>query len=256
MNIAVVSPGCMGVGVTSLAILLGIDLVNRGNPVVVTSLRDGRNDLREYVGSIPNDLGDMENGMREMLRAKAAGEFAASDIRSYCVDQGVDILLRSEGMKPNEVDEIIQFISGSSLNGRGYICVVDVDVDDMRRPEVEMEITAADVVVVVLTQNISHVKKFRDNRANMAKAFANKKVVVVINKYDKFAGTVKDVWNTAGVKYGDGWIEIRYNKCVPLMTTKCFIAQAAEAMKAANDADIATLKADIGRVGGLVEKRR
>lgn len=256
MNIAVISPGNRGTGVTSLAILLGIDLANRGNPVVVTSLNASKSDMRDYVGALPKDLGDVENGMRELLRAKSTGEFDAGDIRSYCVDLGVDILLRPDGMKPSEANEVIQYISGANLNGRNYICIVDVDVENMRSPEVEFEVTSADVVVVVLTQNISHIKRFRENRANMAKAFAGKKVIVVINKFDKFAGTVKDVWNKAGVKYGDGWFEVRYNSCVPLMTAKSFIQQAASAMKVANDKDIATLKADIERVGGLVEKRR
>ena len=256
MNIAVISPGNRGTGVTSLAILLGIDLTNRGNSVVVTSLAPGRSALREYVGDIPNDLGDIENGMRDLLRVKEAGTLEASDVGSYCIDLGVDIMLRSEGLTDKEVAEAIEFISSSTLNGRGMITIVDVDVEDMMKPSVEMEIKAADVVVVVLTQNVTHIKEFSRNRNNMAKAFAKKKVLVAVNKYDKFAGTLKDVWNKAGIKYGDGWFEIRYNSCVPLMTAKCFISQAAEAMKKANDLDIIELKADIARLGAASEKRR
>lgn len=257
MNIAVISPGNRGTGVTSLAVLLGIDLKNRGNSVVVTSLASGnRNVLRDYVGEIPKDLGDVENGMRDLLRVKEAGTLQPEDISSYCVDLGVDILLRPDMLKDKEVHEAIEFISSSTLNGKGYFCVVDVDVDDMMRPEVEMEITSADVIVLVLTQNINHLKRFRENRNNMAKAFNKKRVIVVVNKYDKFAGTMKDVWNNVGVKYGDGWFEVRYNPCVQLMTAKCFISQAAEAMKAASDQDIATLKADVARIGAMAEKRK
>ena len=266
MNIAVISPDNRGMGVTSLAILLGIDLRNRGNSVVVTSLASGETDLKQFVGTIPPDLGDIENGMGDLIRVKNTGTLSPSDIKSYCIDVGVDIMMRSDRLNHKEVQEAIDFISEANIDGRGVICVVDVDIHDMNNIAVQNEIKKANVIIVVLDQSIAHLEKFKKNRANYSKNFRTDDregnpskpipVIVAVNRYEKFAGTFKDIWSAAGIKNGDNWFEVRYNKCVPLMTAKCFIQQLADAMQKAGDADVATLKSDIARIGMATEKHR
>ena len=254
MNIAIISPDTRGMGVTSLSLLLAMAMKNRNMNAVVTSIADKRSGLRDYVGEI-NEEAENTAGMKEIHRLSTAGSMTGDDVLSYCLGRGVDILLRTEGMAHKDVADTIDFVSKGIVAGKKTHVIVDVDMTDMMdRESVGAEIKAADVVVVVLSQNVSALRRFKENRANMAKAFAKKKVFVVVNKYDKFAGTLKNIWSNAGMKYGDGWFEVRYNKCVPLMTSKCYVEQVFNAMKDASDPDIACLKADIDKIALAIAK--
>lgn len=254
MNIAVISPDNRGTGVTSIAMLLAMSMKNRSLNSVVTSIADGRNGLREYIGELTEEA-ESASGMKEIHRLITAGSISGEDAISYCINRGIDILPRAEGMSAKSVAETIAFVSGAVVNGKKMHTIVDVDIADMMdKDSVGAEVKAADVIVLVLTQNIMHLKQFKENRANMAKAFAKKKVFVVVNKYDKFAGTLKDIWGKAGMKYGDGWYEVRYNKCVALMTAKCFVEQVTTAMGDASDSDIMALKSDIDRIALAILK--
>lgn len=254
MNIAVISPDNRGTGVTSLTMVLGAALKNKGMSVVVTSISDGHKGLRKYIGSIKKDA-ESVTGMKDMLGMVQAGTLEAKDISSYCVNRGIDILPRTDGMSGEDVAKVIDFIGKSSIEGRQIFTLVDVDIDNMASREVGLEIKNCDAVVVVETQSVAHLDNFKANRQNMAKAFQKKKVFVVVNFYDKFAGTVKDIWKQAGMSYGDGWYEVRYNKCVNLMTAKTFMEQLTEAMKDATDPDVATLKADLDKIALALMKR-
>lgn len=255
MNIAVISPDNRGCGATSIALLVGAALKNRGESCVVMSLDRRSYGLREYVGDAGN-LAEKNGGIENICRLLASGSLNASDVDSYCVDCGVDILPGGQKVHANDIGDAISFLGEANINGRSLYTIVDVDIRNMADKLVETEIKEADVIVVVLTQNCEHIRHIRENRNNMSRAFAGKRVCFVVNKYDKFAGTLKEVYTDAGFKKGDDWYEVRYNKCVVLMTAKHYIKNVVEALKDGSDPDVAELKADIERLAFSVIRRK
>lgn len=255
MNIAVISPGSNGAGVTALSILLGIAMKNKGLNAIVTSLADGANGMRDYCGKLVENV-DADNGMSELDKLLGAGIVDANSIKNYTIDRGADILLRENGLSNKEVERAINGIASASVNGQETYVIVDVDINNMSDRAVGAEIVAADTVVIVIKQSMSYFRKFNENRESMTKHFAGKKVIIVVNEFEPFVGPIKDIWSKMDLAKAKGWFSVRYNKCVPLMTAKALGKNLMKAYKEADDPDVLQLKSDIDKIAVEVAKRR
>lgn len=258
MNIVVLSPKNRGVGVTSTALALAIEIKHRGEFVQLMDVNADRPSLLEMYKSIPKHKGEVVEGMTNLTQLIRTGTVNPEDLSNCAVDLGVDTVCVTPNISLHEIMEIIGLTKNCQIEGRNFYTVIDLNTEDSSSDLFKHCLQNADVCVFVMTQDIEHIINIKNCRQLNDKALQEHGIstVYVVNRFEECATSLKDIWNTMEVKNTKNWFKVRYNKHVLQVKSKGLYSAFSKALHDSNDPDIATTKADISRIAGFALNRR
>ena len=258
MNIVVLSPKNRGMGVTTVAYALGIELKNRGEFVQVMDLNPARPSFYNMVRAVPKYQAKQIDGMVKLAQLIRTGTVIAEDMTNCAEDMGVDMIPVISEITTKETSDIISVTKTCQIGGRTLYTIIDLNTDDANSDLFKAAIKNADVCVFVLTQdkeaidNIAKVRQLNDKTLRDHGI----KTAYLVNKYESSAMSLKDIWSKLDVKDTKCWFKLRYHEVIMQVRSKGLYLQFAKALKEVADTDVATIKTDITRLATYLLARR
>ena len=255
MNIAVMAPHIHGNGCTTVSSLLAAELSTKNRHVCLTHARSKSDSIYSYFGLVKDDA---SNNPEQLVNLIKAGGIAKKSIPDYCrnIKDNLDVFsLDSEKYKQDE-DTMAQVITFLARNAPYDYIVFDVDLNCMEKKNVSAIIKEVDCVVMVLTQAIGELNRFREKKMRILKALNKKKIIVVINKFDPYYGRIKDVGDKIGVKNTKTWSVVHNNRNIAYCQNKGMTLNLTEKIMK-RDADVIELDSDIKQITkAIIEIKR
>lgn len=257
MNIVVLSPKNRGVGVTSLAYSLAIEIKHRGEFVQLMDVNPTRTSLLNMFTSVPKNKNEKTTGMSELTQLIRTGTVSPEDMASCAVDLGINAVCVTPNMTIQEVMEIVSLTQKCQVGGRNFYTVIDLNTCDSSSELFKYCLQHADVCVFVMTQDIEHILNIKNCRQLNDKALHEHGIATIyaVNRFEECALQLKDIWNMMDVKNTKNWFKVRYNKHMLQVKSKGLYTQYAKAMHDSNDPDIATIKTDVSRIASYALNR-
>lgn len=250
MNIVVLSPKNRGVGVTTIAHALAIEIKHRGEFVQLMDVNPDRPSLLNMYKSVAAHKGETIEGMTNLIQLIRTGTVTPEDMSNCTVDLGVGAVCVTPNITLQEVMEIVGLTKNCQIGGRELYTVIDLNTDDSTSDVFKYVMQHADVCIFVMTQDVEHIENIKNCRQLNDKSLRDHGIttIYVVNRYEECAKQLKDIWNTMDIKSTKNWFKVRYNKHVLQVKSKGLYVPYAKALHDSNDPDIATTKADISRI--------
>lgn len=250
MNISVMSPHTEKSGVTSVASLIGLELAIKGKSVCLTHMTHTNADLHTYFKL--KRMEDKTNNADQLVKLIKGEAIQPEKVRSYCkaVTDQLDIF---SSMDTSYIEEdhdfMLKYIAGSFPH---EIKIFDIDCS-MVQPTAKDIILASDLAVLVLNQGVSELSDFAEQRDVILRRLAGKPVMVVVNKFNPVACSIREVANMAGIKKPENWFTLAYN---PWVNYGCNSGELVDVHRKAKskDARVIDLDSDLEKIATAVMK--
>lgn len=257
MNIVVLSPKNRGIGVTSIAYMLAVELKHRGEFVQLIDMNTERTSFMNMYKSLSTSSDDDMNGITNLIQLIRTGTINAEDMENCGVDLGVTTICVTPSVMQSELQEIVTLTKNCAIEGRSLYTVIDLNIEDSSSNLFKHVVRNADVCLFVLSQDVEHVKNTADSKSLNDKSLREHGIhtAYIVNRFEECALQLKDIWKRMNVKDTKCWFKVRYNKHILQVKSKGLYVQFAKAMHESNDPDVAQVKTDIARVASYVLSR-
>ena len=210
MNIAVMSPHCHGNGNTTIAALIAAAMAKQNAKVCLTHVTDKSDSIYPYY-SITNS-GTNTTDAIQLTKLIRTGGMQKNSLSNYCknVSDNFDVFSLDSDTKIPET-EVADVVSYITQNGPYDYIVFDVDENNLDDPAVKAVIDGADCIILVLSQRITEINKFKALKSAFISSTRKVPKIVVMNKYRNVLGSLKDYAAMLGVKDTKHWHYVHDN---------------------------------------------
>lgn len=212
MNIAVISPHGRNTGNTTLAILIALDLAQKGKRVCMTNANNMSHSLYEYFNLM--DYEDKTSTPSQVVKLLKEGSVKPEEVSDYCkkISDNLELFCNNaKDFTESDMQYMIEYI-GSKLT-HDYI-IYDIDIGMNQFPYHEMTkkiIGISDMVILNINQSIKQLTEINRIKKDMLELLGNKPTIVVISRFDDSQSTIKETANWMGVKKPNNWLVMRNN---------------------------------------------
>ncbi len=259
LNISVISPHIHGNGNTTIAALLAFELASRNRHVCLTHVTSKSESMFPYFGF--EEFDDQTNNPIQLLNLIREGGLRKEEIGNYCreiTDRldlfSLDTFISRPGKETNvsekQMQDVLTFISQNFPYD--YI-VFDIDENDFKKENVKVALAYTDCLILVLTQSLTELRRFKTQKAKIQKQISNIPCLVALNKYSDIIGTVKDATHVIGIKNPKKWYPIRFSQWIPYCENRGKLKYLAEQIQN-RSADVIELDSDIKHLASGVQK--
>lgn len=254
MNVVVLSPKNRGVGVTSIAYSLAVELKHRGEFVQLMDVNHTRPSLMTMYKSIKKHTGEDLSGMTNLTQLVRTGTVSAEDMSNCTVDLGVNTICVTPNITNEEMIEIVELTKVSQIEGRNLYTIIDLNIEDSSSELFKEILKYANICIFTLTQDIEHLNNIKSCKQLNDKELKNHNIhtAYVVNRFEECVMSLKDIWKFMNAKDTKNWFKVRYNEHILQIKSKGLYEQFAQALRESNDPDIARVKADISRIASYV----
>lgn len=199
MKIAVMSPS-RDQGITTVSVLLGLTLAQtQGQSVCLTHSGMDSFSLDSYLGI--SKYNDKTKSITQIIRLLETHAISGNDIADYCtkIENNFELLnTAAPDVNGEESAKLLKFVI-PNLNHD--IVITDVKTE-LWEETTQQTLQTADVVIIVLSQNIQTVKKLEAWKASeYYAAIRGKPTMYIINKFDGYVSSFRDFTKQAGLKH-------------------------------------------------------
>ena len=199
MRIAILSPS-RDQGITTVSIILGLTFAQtQGMRVCLTICGMDNSSLEAYLGISKYD--DKTKSITQIIRLLESNSISGDDIVDYCtkIEERFEVLNTSA---PNvDRDESAKLLKFVIPNLSHDVVITDVQTE-LWEETTQETIKTADVVIIVLSQNIHTVNKLHAWReSEFYHSIRSKPTVHIINKYDGYVSAFRDFTKQTGLKH-------------------------------------------------------
>ncbi len=222
MNIAVVQPQGHGSGTTAVASLLACEIAARRKKVCLTNASNKSDTLCSIFGKDEKaEIGDA----LELINLLKYGGIQKDKIGNYSkqITESLDLFVVNreyeEGrLSEKDVSDVLLFLGNS---GAYDYVIYDVDRKNLLEPVAREVVNAADIVILVLTQDKGELNRLKEELPRFDKLVSNnKKTIVVLNKYSSILGDIKAIAGELGKKNVKNWVVLHRNDHITLCNNK------------------------------------
>ena len=258
MNISVISPHIQGNGNTTVAALLAFELASRNKSVCLTHITSKSESMFPYFGFEESD--DQTSNPLQLINLIREGGLRKEDIGNYCREVtdrldlfSLDTLISKSGKETSVNAEQMQTVLSFICKDFPYDYIVfDIDENDLEKENVKMALAHTDCLIFVLTQSLTELRRFADQKAKIMKQTANIPNLVVINKYCDIIGNINEVASVLGIKRPNKWYHIRFSQWIPYCENRGQLKYLAEQIQKRN-ANVIELDSDIKHLASGVQ---
>ena len=214
MRIAVISPHADNNGNTTLAMLIGMEFATTGKLTCITHVRPVSNAFNTYLAF--KGFADKTSTPSQIVKILREGGLTGDEARDYCKDAGGGLEAftnSSSNFNQDDMNFMYKYIAKAFPHEH-----VIFDVDDDNIEQNKAVIKLCDVVVLNITQSTKELGRFRENKDEYMELFANKPIVVVVNKYNSIKGNLNEVAKWMGIKKPNGWVVLHDNPWITWAT--------------------------------------
>lgn len=207
MRIAVLSPHTEKNGNTTLAMLLGYEFSSTEKRTCLGHLNTISPSFQRYFNL--NKFDDKTSTPSQIVNILKEGDMDNRDIPDYCIQitDSFDIFTNTTS---NFDQEDMKFMYKYMANYFPYENVIfDVDTNNLEDTKGIVEL--CDVVVLNLTQSITEIDCFIENKDKLMEILNLKPMVVVVNKYNSVKAKLTEMAKWFGLKKPNGWLTLHDN---------------------------------------------
>lgn len=207
MRIAVISPHISNNGNTTLAMLIGLELASQEKLTCLTHVYPTSKSFQKYLAF--RGFADKTSTPSQIVKILKEGELRGDEVRNYCrtiVDSLEAFTNESSNFTQDDMNFMYKYIAKLFPHEN---VIFDADDDDLEQCKAVIKL--CDVVVLNITQSIKELDNFREKREEYLGILQGKPTVVVINKYNSTAGSIKEVAKWMGVKKPSNWVVLHEN---------------------------------------------
>lgn len=212
MNIAVISPHYRHTGTTTVASLLGMELASRGGNTCLTHSLPKSDALYKYLGI--TSVEDKTVNPARLVRMIKEGALKPEEVSDYCKSINNKLELFSANSETFTQEDMILALECITQSFPHDYIIYDIDNEAIDSPANRLILKNTDVAIIVITQSIIELEKFKEQRDKILNSLGKIPQLVVINKYCDVLGSVKETAAMMGVKAPNNWSVIRYNPWV------------------------------------------
>jgi len=199
MKIAVMSPS-RDQGITTVSILLGQALAQtQGLTVCLTHSGLQNNALESYLGQ--KNIVDKTKSISQLIKLLESNSIGGNDVGEFCTQivHNFDFLNTVETNINDEVSaRLLKFIIP---NVKHDVVITDI-VTELWENTTQQVIQLADIVIIVLSQNLLTVEKFNAwKESEYYNLLKGKPIMYVINKYDGYISAFRDYTKKSSLKH-------------------------------------------------------
>lgn len=210
MNIAVMSPHCHGNGNTTVAALISATLAKQNTKVCLTHVACKSEAIYPYY-NISNNGANTADAI-QLTKLIRTGGMQKNSLSNYCksISDNYDVFSLDSPVDIPET-EIADVITYVAQNAPYDYVVFDVDENSLDKPNVQAVIDNADCIILVLSQMITEMNRFKGMKATFISRTSKIPKIVVVNKYRSILGTIKEFASKFGIKDIRHWHYIHHN---------------------------------------------
>lgn len=208
MNIAVMSPHCYGNGTTTVAALIAATMAKQNTKVCLTHVTAKSDSIFTYYKILNNNNTDAIQ-LTKLIRT---GGMQKNSLPNYCknISDNYDVFSLDTNANISEM-ELADVVTYIAKNAPYDYVIFDVDEKGLDKPTVKAVIDGADCIILVLTQSITEINKFKAIKSEFISCTRKVPKIVVMNKYKNSLGTLKDYAAKLGIKDTKHWHYIHDN---------------------------------------------
>lgn len=210
MNISVMSPHCHGNGTTTIAALISTTLAKQNTKVCLTHVTAKSESIYPYY-NITSGGANITDAI-QLTNLIRTGGMQKNSLTNYCknISDNFDVFsLDSDANIPEtEVADVIRYIT---QNAPYDYVIIDVDENSLEKPAVKAAIEGADCIILVLTQMLTEINRFKAMKSTFLSCTHKVPKIVVMNKYRNSLGTLKEYAARLGVKELRHWHYVHDN---------------------------------------------
>jgi len=250
MNIAVMSPHCHGNGNTTSAALIAAALAKQNVKVCLTHVKAKSDALYPYYNF---SAGAGTTDAVQLTKLIRTGGMQSNNFVNYCknISEGFDLFSldtsdtdKSVVISEEEVTDVVDFIA---KNAPYDYVVFDVDENSLDKPNVMKVIEDADIVVLILSQAITEISRFKGMKNQFTSRISKLPCIVVVNKYRSTLGNIKDLAKEIEVKHIEHWHALHDNPYVIWCENQGKLAYLTSEIKK-NNPDVIELNIDLQKI--------
>lgn len=251
MRIAVVSPHTRCNGNTTLSMLIALELSSGDVKTCVTHSRPTSNSFYSYLNF--SGYEDKTSTPSQIVKILKEGGLQADDISDYC-KRVTDALEAFTNDTTNFDQDDMNYMINYMIKSFPHEHVI-FDIDDNDLEQSRKIIAMCDVVVLNISQSITELKEFKDNKNSYMSLFEGKPLVVVVNKYDSIKGTIKETAHWMGIKQPNNWLVLRDNSWIAWATNHGQLDMLHRKM-GSKDARVLEIKSDVSKICASLSKAK
>ncbi len=254
MNISVLSPQAHNTGNTTLAILVALEMANRGNKVCLTHANSESASFYEYFNL--RNFEDKTSTPSLVVKLLKENAIVKDEIHHYCkkVTENLEVFSNnSKNFTSEDMQYMLKYI-GTNFPHDHIVFDIDIGIYDIPGNAVTRDIILnSDIVVLSMSQAVQRLRVFETRKKDILEVIGKKPIVVVINKFNEISASVKEVAQWMGIKKPNNWLLMRYNPWVDWGTNHGQIVHVFEQMKK-RDTRVIDVATDLEKIGGVISK--
>lgn len=199
MKIAVMSPS-RDQGITTVSILLGQALAQtQGLTVCLTHSGLQNTALESYLGQ--KNIKDKTKSITQLIKLLESNSINGNVIGEFCTKIVHNFEIINTDATNINVEVNAHLLKAVIPNVKHDIVITDI-VTELWENTTQQVIQLADIVIVVLTQNLLTVNKFENwKESEFYSLLKDKPIMYVINKYDSYISAFRDYTKKASLKH-------------------------------------------------------
>lgn len=249
MRIAVISPHTSNNGNTTLAMLIGFQLSSTGKSTCIGHIKPISNSFYSYLGL--EGYEDKTSTPSQIVKLIKEGGLSGDDVHDYCKKIADDYEAFTNNAANFEIEDMkymLEYMAKSFPHEN-----VVFDIDDNNIEHMKSVVDLCDVVVLNITQSITELNNFRDNKDEYADILMGKPIVTVINKYNSIKCNMKDVAKMIGTKKPSNWVVLHENPWINWGTNAGMLSLVFTNIKK-KDARVIELNSELDSIVKLISK--
>lgn len=257
MNVSVISPGFKNTGNTTLAILTGLELAQKGRKVCVTHVNFLSSSFFNYLNLVT--LEDRTSTPSQIVKLIREGALNPEDIHDYCrqVTENCEVFSNnSRAFTPEDMKLMLDYMC-TTFPHEFKIFDIDVDTTDIKSNESVLGVlNNSDAIIINLNPSIEQLQYFRDKGNELLEIIGNRKIIVVINMYNDIICSLKEIIATAGIKkLSKNLVVIRYNPWIAWGTNHGKIVEVYKKISQ-RDKRVLDVSKDLSNLGNMLLRIR
>lgn len=196
MIVSVISPHAHGNGNTLTSMFLALGLNDMKKKVLLTHTKPMSNSFYTYFGL--QEYEDKTSTPTQLIKLMREEAIKPEEIGDFCkhIADSVDVFTTNQ---PNlSEDDMFEFAE-HVVKIQNYDFIV-YDINDISSKTSTLVIRESDVVIINLTQSFIELEEFKLQQQKLMKLCQGKKVILVVNKYSKIVGSIKEINSKLGTK--------------------------------------------------------
>lgn len=257
MNISVISPGFRNTGNTTLAILTGLELAQRGKQVCLTHVNFLSSSFFNYMNLLLYE--DRTTTPSQIVKLIREGALNPDDIHDYCrqVTDNLEVFSNnSRALTSEDMKLMLDYIC-TTFPHEFKVLDVDIDTNNLSaNKHVQEVLKYSDAVIINLNPSVEQLNYFRSNGKELLDIIGGNKIIIVINKYNDIVYSLKEIIEIAGIKkLGKNLVVLRYNPWIEWGTNHAKIAEIYKKI-AIRDKRVIDVSKDLSSLGSKIVKIR